>query len=73
VRARELHASSREDRAEPLQLGNDLSRIVLARLVRLYQTTGRPDQASEWKTRLTEFDKTEADKKDAATPSEAPK
>jgi len=32
VRTRELHASSRHDRTEPLQRGNHLSRIVLPRL-----------------------------------------
>jgi serine/threonine protein kinase len=38
-------------------------RKALARLVQLYEATDRPDQAAEWKQKLADFDKIEAEKK----------
>jgi eukaryotic-like serine/threonine-protein kinase len=35
-------------------------------LVQLYEATGRPDRAAEWKQKLAEFDKAETEKKAAA-------
>jgi hypothetical protein len=37
----------------------------LQRLVKLYEETGRPDQAAAWKQKLAEFEKLEAEKKPA--------
>lgn len=37
----------------------------LQRLVQLYEATGRPDQAAEWKKKLAEFDKVGTEKKAA--------
>jgi hypothetical protein len=36
--------------------------------VQLYDATGRPDQAAEWKQKLAEFDKAETEQKPAAPP-----
>ena len=42
---------------------------ALQRLVQLYEETGRPDQAAEWKQKLAEFDRAETEKKaDAPQP-----
>ena len=38
-------------------------RESLERLVRLYEVTGRPDQAAEWKKKLANYDRPELDKK----------
>ncbi len=41
---------------------------TLQRLVQLYEQTGRADQAAEWKQKLTEFEKAEAEQKKPAPP-----
>jgi hypothetical protein len=38
----------------------------LESLVHLYQSTARPAQATEWQTKLTDYNKAEADKSNAA-------
>ena len=48
-------------------LGRPRLKEALQRLVQLDEVTARPDQAAEWKTKLTEFDKTDVEKK-AVTP-----
>ena len=48
----------REDQIPPL--GKPRLKEALQRLVQLYQETHRPEQAAEWKQRLAEFEKTEA-------------
>ena len=42
---------------------------TLQRLVQLYNATGPPDQAAEWKQKLAVFDKAETEQK----PSEPPR
>ena len=34
----------------------------LQRLVQLYEATGEPGESAEWKKKLADFDKTEAEK-----------
>jgi hypothetical protein len=41
---------------------------ALQRLVQLYEAKGRADQAAEWKQRLAEFEKAEAEKQSTAPP-----
>ena len=38
------------------------------RLVQLYETTGRPDQAAAWKQKLAELDKPQPESKPAEPP-----
>ena len=39
---------------------------TLERLVQLYEATGRPEKAADWRKKLAEFDQAEAEKKTAA-------
>jgi tetratricopeptide (TPR) repeat protein len=55
----------REDKIPTL--GRPRLKEALQRLVLLDEVTARPDQAAEWKKKLTEFDKTDVEKK-AVTP-----
>jgi serine/threonine protein kinase/WD40 repeat protein len=55
----------REDKIPTL--GRPRLKEALQRLVQLDEVTVRPDQAAEWKKKLTEFDKTDVEKK-AVTP-----
>jgi hypothetical protein len=41
---------------------------TLQRLVQLYETTGRTEQAAAWKQKLAEFEKAESEQKPAAEP-----
>lgn len=41
---------------------------TLQRLVQLYESTGRADQAAEWKQKLADFEKPETGKQPAAPP-----
>lgn len=38
-------------------VGKPRLKETLQRLVQLYEATGRPDQAAEWKQKLAEFEK----------------
>ena len=41
---------------------------TLQRLVQLYEETGRPAQAAEWKQKLAQFEKAETERQPAAPP-----
>ncbi len=49
-------------------VGRPRLKETLQRLLQLYEATGRPAQAAEWKRKLAEFDKAEAEKMSAARP-----
>ena len=48
--------------------GKPRLRETLQRLVLLYETTGRADQAAAWKQKLAEFEKAESERQSAAPP-----
>lgn len=49
-------------------IGKPRLKEALQRLVQLYDATGRADKAAEWKQKLAEFEKAEADKQPAPPP-----
>jgi tetratricopeptide (TPR) repeat protein len=52
-----------------LPIGKPRLKEALRRLVKLYEETGQPDKAAEWKTRLAEFEQMETEKQvDASAP-----